>query len=78
MELGLIVLTAIIIFNVLFMIFVTRMILTEPPHKEPSVHPWVLEYATENGAVEASQDTDLDESTAEAATQDPADTDSDA
>lgn len=72
MELGLIVLSLVIIFNVIFMVFVMRMILTEPPHKEPTMHPWVLEYATNTGdtntveeAVEAEEDSTETSSTEE-------------
>jgi hypothetical protein len=62
MQLGLLVLSAIIIFNVAFMIFLTRMILTEPPHKKPTPHPWVLEYATGGDASATDEDTQADSS----------------
>lgn len=48
---GLIVLGAIILVDIVVMVLVMRMILTEPPHKHPSPHPLVLEMAgeVENG-----------------------------
>ncbi len=55
MQFGILVLSLIVLVDFFFMVFVMRMVLTEPPHKHPAQHPFALEYgAPEEPAKDAA------------------------
>ena len=54
MQFGILVLSLIVLIDFFFMVFVMRMVLTEPPHKEPAQHPFALEYGVLEEPVETT------------------------
>jgi hypothetical protein len=55
LEFGVLVLAGIIAFDVVLMVFVVRLVVSEPPRKHPKTHPLVLEYAAHSGTAAAPE-----------------------